>query len=413
MYPGTRLVISSTLSAHHIYVHVCMSSSASMSASASGAAAPAPVARAQSRQAERSARTRSALLEAAARGLSRHGYGNLVLEQVAREAGYTRGALYHQFKDKEDLARAVLAWVDETWRREVGELVDRQTDPVSALIALARGHAVFCRRDVARFATALRLEFSGQRPSNGRGGLERVSKNLVRRCARLDQHGPQIRARFLRGPPARAVALAFARGGRGCSSSSSPGRRRTTSCWPPALPPACWGCEDRVRTRSCPRQTSGHAPRQSGSRRREARAQTVALDPPARAARPALGVTTSHPGSCGSGSSRWPVRRVPARCAMIYRFSYAHVASCHLLAARATRGVPGPLHRRAGRQRRRRGRRADLCSRAARRPPPTLRPQEHSSRWWTCPWRPSGCDPPKPGARQPLPRQPGRSSAAG
>jgi len=62
------------------------------------------------------------LLEAAARGLSRYGYGNLVLEQVAREAGYTRGALYHQFKDKEDLALAVLHWADETWQREVGEL---------------------------------------------------------------------------------------------------------------------------------------------------------------------------------------------------------------------------------------------------------------------------------------------------
>ena len=86
----------------------------------------------RSTQVERSARTRSALLEAAAKGLSRYGYGNLVLEEVAREAGYTRGALYHQFKDKEDLALAVVAWVDETWRREVGGLVDEQPDPVAA-----------------------------------------------------------------------------------------------------------------------------------------------------------------------------------------------------------------------------------------------------------------------------------------
>src|SRR5215207_2012224 len=117
----------------HTYMHV-----------RNGAATP-------STQAERSARTRSALLESAARGLSRYGYGNLVLEQVAREAGYTRGALYHQFKDKEELALAVIHWVDETWRREVGGLVDRQPNPVAALIALARGHAIYCRRDVARF----------------------------------------------------------------------------------------------------------------------------------------------------------------------------------------------------------------------------------------------------------------------
>ena len=51
-------------------------------------------------QAERRERTEAALLEAAARGLSRHGYGNLVLEQVANEAGYSRGALYHLFDGK-------------------------------------------------------------------------------------------------------------------------------------------------------------------------------------------------------------------------------------------------------------------------------------------------------------------------
>src|ERR1700704_4704402 len=117
---------------------------------------PAATPRSRATQAERSARTRSALLESAARGLSRYGYGNLVLEQVASEAGYTRGALYHQFRDKEDLALAVIEWVDETWRREVGALVEQERDPVLALIALARGHAVYCRRDVARVAMALR-----------------------------------------------------------------------------------------------------------------------------------------------------------------------------------------------------------------------------------------------------------------
>ena len=65
----------------------------------------------------------TAILESAARHLSRHGYGNLRLEQVARDAGYTRGALYHQFADKDELTLAVLRWVDEDWQREVGALV--------------------------------------------------------------------------------------------------------------------------------------------------------------------------------------------------------------------------------------------------------------------------------------------------
>src|SRR6266496_2597562 len=88
-------------------------------------------------QAARRARTRSALLEAAARGLSRDGYANLVLERVAREAGYTRGALYHLFANKEDLALAVVGWVEETWFAEVGHLLADDTDPVGALVALA------------------------------------------------------------------------------------------------------------------------------------------------------------------------------------------------------------------------------------------------------------------------------------
>ena len=161
----------------------------------------------RSTQAERSARTRSALLESAARGLSRYGYGNLILEQVASDAGYTRGALYHQFKDKEDLALAVIDWVDETWRREVGRLVEQESNPVVALIVLARGHAVYCRRDVARVAMALRLEFSGQDHPVGRQ-LERVSESLVKRCVRLINAGRRA-GTIPAGPPARTVALAF------------------------------------------------------------------------------------------------------------------------------------------------------------------------------------------------------------
>jgi len=158
-------------------------------------------------QAERSARTRTALLVSAARGLSRYGYGNLVLEQVAREAGYTRGALYHQFRDKADLALAVVEWADETWRREVGGPIEQEPDPVVALIALARGHAVLCRRDIARVRMALRIEFSGQDHPVGRE-LERVSGALVKRCARLIQAGRKDGS-IPAGPPARAVSLAL------------------------------------------------------------------------------------------------------------------------------------------------------------------------------------------------------------
>jgi AcrR family transcriptional regulator len=158
-------------------------------------------------QADRRARTRAALLEAAARGLSRYGYANLVLEQVASEAGYTRGALYHLFDGKEDLALAVVNWVQETWYAEVGPLLAGAADPVAALVAVARGHAIYCRRDVARVMMTLRVEFSGQDHPVGRAVAD-VVRRLVADCTRLVTAGRQSGA-IPPGPPARVLAGAY------------------------------------------------------------------------------------------------------------------------------------------------------------------------------------------------------------
>src|SRR3954469_24090466 len=132
-----RLRISTFISLAKVaYIHACM---LHMATAMRPSTTQAPASGQRSTQAERSARSRGALLESAARGLSRYGYGNLKLEDVAREAGYTRGALYHQFKDKEDLALAVIEWADESWNREFGNPAKRAPDPVGELMALARG----------------------------------------------------------------------------------------------------------------------------------------------------------------------------------------------------------------------------------------------------------------------------------
>ena len=161
----------------------------------------------QRTQAARRERSRGKLLEAAARNLSRYGYANLKLAQVAADAGYTRGALYHQFADKEELAMAVLDWTAQSWQSEVGELVAAEDDPVAALLTLARGHAIFCRRDVARVEIALRLEFSGRDHPIGRH-MDDVSAGLVKRCARLITAGRRA-GEIPAGPPAPAVARAL------------------------------------------------------------------------------------------------------------------------------------------------------------------------------------------------------------
>lgn len=126
---------------------------------------------------------------------------------MAQEAGYTRGALYHQFNDKADLARAVIDWINENWMREVGEPAAEEPDPVSELMAMARLHAVFCRRDIARVVMALRVEFSGHDHPVGRE-IERIWETGVKRVERLIRAGRRDGS-IPPGPPVRATALAL------------------------------------------------------------------------------------------------------------------------------------------------------------------------------------------------------------
>jgi AcrR family transcriptional regulator len=176
-------------------------------ARAKGVTRPAASAPDRLTQAERRARTRDALLEATARGLSRHGYGNLVLEQVANEAGYTRGALYHLFADKEELALAVVHWVEQTWYDEVGHILVDEPDPVEALLAVARGSAIYSRRDVARVLMTLRAEFDGGDHPIGEA-VDQTIGRVAKDCARLITAARRTGA-MPPGPPPGVLARAY------------------------------------------------------------------------------------------------------------------------------------------------------------------------------------------------------------
>lgn len=158
-------------------------------------------------QADRRATTRQALLAAAARGISTYGYANLVLEQVARDAGYTRGALYHLFANKEDLALAVVEWVRETWDAEVRQPALAEVRPLDALMTMAREHARLCRRNVARVMFTLRVEFDGQDHPVGRV-IDEIIEQLEVGCAELIDAGRRDGS-IPPGPPVRLTAVAL------------------------------------------------------------------------------------------------------------------------------------------------------------------------------------------------------------
>ena len=76
-------------------------------------------------QEARSARTRGALLDAARRLFGEKGFAATGREEIAAEAGVTRGALYHHFSSKTELAAAVVEQIE-------GELVERVVAAASA-----------------------------------------------------------------------------------------------------------------------------------------------------------------------------------------------------------------------------------------------------------------------------------------
>ena len=66
---------------------------------------------------EKKARTRAQLIDAAATVFARHGYVAASLDEVAEEAGLTKGAVYSNFDSKEDLFLAVIdARLDQPMR---------------------------------------------------------------------------------------------------------------------------------------------------------------------------------------------------------------------------------------------------------------------------------------------------------
>ena len=68
---------------------------------------PARAAPSRRSQAERSAKTRAKLIQAAIDLIGRRGYGPATTEAIASAAGVSRGALQHQFKSRYELIAAV------------------------------------------------------------------------------------------------------------------------------------------------------------------------------------------------------------------------------------------------------------------------------------------------------------------
>jgi AcrR family transcriptional regulator len=85
------------------------------------------------RQSERVEATRARLLRAARLMFTTHGYASVPAEALVREAGLTRGALYHHFAGKEGLFAALYEQIQQEVTARVDRAADAEADPWSAL----------------------------------------------------------------------------------------------------------------------------------------------------------------------------------------------------------------------------------------------------------------------------------------
>ena len=88
-----------------------------------------------SRRDEYTETTRRALLDSAAEAFSRKGYAAASLDEIARAARLTKGAVYHHFGGKQDLFRAVYDEVHAEFATALRRAAEEVPDPWEGFLA--------------------------------------------------------------------------------------------------------------------------------------------------------------------------------------------------------------------------------------------------------------------------------------
>lgn len=139
------------------------------------------------RSKEDAARTREAILEGALACFDRFGITSATVEQIAREAGVTRGAVYHHFAGKREILRAIrervslpfLDQADTALLRNAGSgALERIERFLLALVAALEDDP---RKRLAFTVMQLRCEYVGELAdelAHGVRNVDRLAKAL-------------------------------------------------------------------------------------------------------------------------------------------------------------------------------------------------------------------------------------------
>lgn len=86
-----------------------------------------------SHRAERAQATRQAFLAAARQLFTEKGFAATPTEEIIDRAGASRGALYHHFRDKTDLFRAVFEEIEQDLSEHITAAASRGRDPMAQI----------------------------------------------------------------------------------------------------------------------------------------------------------------------------------------------------------------------------------------------------------------------------------------
>jgi AcrR family transcriptional regulator len=126
-------------------------------------------------QVERTAATRRRILDAARALFAERGFAATSIDEVVRTAGVTKGALYHHFRDKTDLLRAVYEEQEQLSIDGLLALGAQHADPLDALRAGCRAFLTACLdptfRRIALVEAPAALGWEEWREIDGRYGF--------------------------------------------------------------------------------------------------------------------------------------------------------------------------------------------------------------------------------------------------
>jgi AcrR family transcriptional regulator len=159
---------------------------------------------------ERKARTRQDLLLAARTVFLRRGFHGASLDEIAEEAGYTKGAVYSNFAGKDDLYLALLDAHYQARVEAYAEMMLEEENYEEAIRAVGRFMVAADERDPDWLPTLAEFVSHAARDESLRGSYVRVRERFLVAvgdiiCALVERHGMSLRVPALEAARASSV----------------------------------------------------------------------------------------------------------------------------------------------------------------------------------------------------------------